>query len=73
MNHQQMLKPMLIVAGLLVVLGVAGVPVGNFAVLLVLLVCPLMMFFMMRGMDHGGGQSHDEHSHSAPGRRDEHR
>ena len=73
MNHQQMLKPMLIVAGLLVVLGVAGVPVGNFAFLLVILVCPLMMFFMMRGMDHGGGQSHDEHSHSSPSGRDEHR
>ena len=41
----------------------AGLPVS---VLLFVLVCPLMMFFMMRGM-HGGqehGNSHSMHSES---------
>lgn len=64
MNHQQMLKPMLVGAGLLVVLAVAGLPVGNLIPFLVFLACPLMMIFMMRGMNHGGSScSHDEHSH----------
>lgn len=31
------------------------------SVLIFLVVCPLMMFFMMRGMQHGHG-SHDAHS-----------
>ena len=71
-NHQQMLKPMLIGAGVLVVLAIAGVPVGNFAFLLVLLICPLMMFFMMRGMmDHGGSESHDAHTHAGHDRPDD--
>ena len=59
MNHQQMLKPMLIGAAVLVVLAVAGLPVGALVLPLVVLACPLMMFFMMRNMDHGG------HDHSA--------
>lgn len=63
MNHRQMFKPMLIAAGVLAVLGIAGVPVGAIVLPLILLACPLMMFFMMRGMGHGGGRSHDEHMH----------
>ncbi|HET6358152.1 DUF2933 domain-containing protein [Streptomyces sp.] len=39
-----------------------GVPLGTLAFLLIALACPLMMFFMMRGM-HGGddmqGRGHD--------------
>ena len=73
MNHQQMIKPMLVGAAVLVALGIAGVPVGNFLPFLILLACPLMMFFMMRGMDHGGSadrghdQSHAGHSgHEEP-------
>ncbi|MET8326300.1 DUF2933 domain-containing protein [Streptomyces sp. NPDC005181] len=34
-----------------------GVPIGTLAVLLVVFACPLMMFFMMRGM-HGGDEMH---------------
>ena len=34
----------------------AGVPLAALALPLILLACPLMMIFMMRGMDHGGGQ-----------------
>ncbi|MGW0751127.1 hypothetical protein [Streptomyces sp. NPDC002587] len=40
-----------------------GVPVGTLVVIAIVAVCPLMMFFMMRGM-HGGdgmhGHSHDD-------------
>jgi hypothetical protein len=38
-----------------------GVPLGTLAPLAIVLVCPLMMMFMMRGMhdgDHGGGSEH---------------
>lgn len=59
MNHQQMVKPLLIAGLALVALGLAGFPVLAYAPLLILLVCPLMMFFMMGSMDHGG--HHDEH------------
>ncbi|HET6355452.1 DUF2933 domain-containing protein [Streptomyces sp.] len=42
-----------------------GVPLGNLAFILILLACPLMMFFMMGGMhgsDHmqGRGRGHDD-------------
>ncbi|WP_406306751.1 DUF2933 domain-containing protein [Streptomyces sp. NBC_00885] len=50
-----------------------GVPLGNLAIILVLLACPLMMFFMMRGMRggddmEGRGRGHDD----APKDRDPH-
>ena len=61
MNHQQMLKPMLVGAGVLATLALVGVPVGAVVLPLVLLACPLMMFFMMRNMDHGG---HDHSAHT---------
>lgn len=32
----------------------AGVPASTLLIAALVLVCPLMMFFMMRGMDHGG-------------------
>lgn len=35
-----------------------GVSVSTIAILGLVLVCPLMMMFMMRGM-HGGGDGHD--------------
>ncbi|MGW7304445.1 DUF2933 domain-containing protein [Streptomyces sp. NPDC054835] len=34
-----------------------GVPLGTLAILAIVAVCPLMMFFMMRGM-HGGDDIH---------------
>jgi hypothetical protein len=43
----------------------AGVPLAGLAPLLIVLACPLMMVFMMKGM-HGGG----EHDHRDT--RDEH-
>ena len=72
MNHSQMLKPMLIGVAVLFGLSLFGVPVGGFLPFLILLVCPLMMIFMMRGMDHGGGHdSRDEDAHSGHGHRDQ--
>lgn len=68
MNHDHMIKPMLVGGAVLVALALAGVPVGNVALLLVVLACPLMMFFMMRGMDHGGDKRDDsQHDHSRAG------
>jgi hypothetical protein len=69
-NHQHMIKPMLVGAAVLVALGIAGVPVGTFVPFLILLTCPLMMFFMMRGMTHGASAQGD-HDHS-PAQRSPH-
>ena len=53
-DHGSHMKLMLgAVAGFLV-LGALGVPVLSYAPLLILLLCPLMMMFMMGGMNHGG-------------------
>ena len=60
-NH---VKHMLIGGGaLLVVLLVAGVPLGNAVPVALALACPLMMIFMMRSMGghrpgHGNGHDH---------------
>ncbi|MFD0274242.1 DUF2933 domain-containing protein [Kitasatospora sp. NPDC127111] len=52
-----------------------GVPVGTLALLGIVAVCPLMMFFMMRGM-HGMGDD-DQHRHNTNDRdpfpKDDHR
>ena len=47
-----------------------GLPVSTLALLGLVLVCPLMMFFMMRGMHGGGHDQHgaDEHRHDPAGR-----
>ncbi|MGW3935221.1 DUF2933 domain-containing protein [Streptomyces sp. NBC_00024] len=50
---------------------VLGMPLGSLVLLAVVVACPLMMFFMMRGMHggHGGGddsdplRKHDHHQH----------
>ena len=64
-------------AGLVVGLVFAGVPVGTLLVVPLVLACPLMMIFMMRGMDHGGAADdrgqRSEHEqrrdhHETPGR-----
>ncbi|MFR9802802.1 hypothetical protein ACL02T_10925 [Pseudonocardia sp. RS010] len=61
-------------AGAFVILGVAafGLPLSSLLLLAVVLACPLMMMFMMRGMHGGGG--HDGHGgHGAPRDRNEDR
>ncbi|MEO7980681.1 MAG: DUF2933 domain-containing protein [Sporichthyaceae bacterium] len=73
MNHEQMVKPAVIAGAVLVALVIAGLPAGYLGFLVLILACPLMMFFMMRGMDHGGGgTSHDHDQHATHGRRDDH-
>lgn len=55
------------VAGL-VVLAALGVPLFSYLpVLAILVLCPLMMFFMMRGMDHGGSSNRDDTSDRTTG------
>ncbi|MGW0885470.1 DUF2933 domain-containing protein [Streptomyces sp. NPDC002671] len=58
------------VAVAIAVVGVLalGVPVGTIFLLLIVLACPLMMMFMMRGMrDDGGTQDgHDASRHDRP-------
>ncbi len=58
----------LIVGGLVVValaafLFLPNLALGSAPLLLLVLVCPLMMFFMMgsMGMQHGGGQKNQQH------------
>ena len=70
MKREQFPLYAIALAVLIVGLAFAGVPLGSLLILPLILVCPLMMFFMMRGMDHGGGTSHDHEQPS--GTRDEH-
>jgi hypothetical protein len=46
---EKMIKPLLGVGAIAAILLVSGVP----PVLLLVLACPVMMIFMMRGMNHG--------------------
>ena len=49
-------------AALAVVLSAAGIPLGNLLPFAVVLACPLMMVFMMRGMASGHrGEDHTGH------------
>lgn len=50
--------------GVLAALWIAGVPMGAGAPLALFLACPLMMLFMMRGMDHSP-QVDPDHRHVA--------
>ncbi|MGW3108436.1 DUF2933 domain-containing protein [Streptomyces sp. NPDC001100] len=55
--------PYVIVAALVLVGLVAlGVPLSTLLFLVLVLCCPLMMFFMMRGM-HGNDQHSDHENH----------
>ncbi len=64
MNHQQKVKPAVIAGAVLVALVIAGLPVGYLGFLLLIVACPLMMYFMMRGMTQGGSGSHDRNQHA---------
>jgi hypothetical protein len=57
-NYQRYLGPAMVGVGAFAVLAALGVPVVTFLPFLIFLACPLMMVFMMRGMDHGGGGGH---------------
>jgi Flp pilus assembly protein TadB len=57
------------VAAAIVVVGLlwAGLPVGSLSFLGLIVVCPLMMFFMMRGMH---GNNRQEPQDNTPGSKD---
>lgn len=56
-NHSSHTKLILAAAAGFVVLAALGLPVLSYLPLLAILaLCPLMMMFMMRGMDHGGSE-----------------
>jgi hypothetical protein len=66
MKREQLPLYAIALAVLIVGLAFAGAPLGTLIVLPLVLVCPLMMFFMMRGMDHDGtprDHDHDDHEH----------
>jgi len=66
-NHSSHTKLMLAAAAGFVVLAAFGVPVLSYLPLLAIVaICPLMMMFMMRGMDHGGGSSRDDDADRTP-------
>ncbi len=69
MKREQLPLYAIALAVLVVGLALAGVPLGTLLVLPLILVCPLMMFFMMRGMGHGGTSGEDD---QAAGRQDLH-
>ena len=50
------------ILGLVLVLSVAGVSLAALVPFALLLVCPLMMFFMMRGMAGMHGASAEDHT-----------
>ena len=71
MKREQLPLYALPLAVLVVGLVFAGVPVGTLVVLPFVLACPLMMYFMMRGMDHGGSpRTHGDERDPGPGQGD---
>ena len=70
MKREQLPFYAIALAVLIVGLVYAGVPLSTLVVLPLVLACPLMMMFMMRGM---GGMSHDGTNHAddrSPTKRD---
>lgn len=59
MKREQLPLYVIALAILIVGLAFAGVPSGTLLILPLVLVCPLAMMFMMRGMNHS--DSHDDH------------
>ena len=56
-NHGNHTKLILAAVAGFLVLAALGVPVLSYLPLLAIIaICPLMMMFMMRGMDHGGNR-----------------
>ncbi len=62
-NHSGHTKLILAAVAGFGVLAAFGLPVLSYLPLLAILaICPLMMMFMMKGMDHGGGSNRDDDS-----------
>ena len=69
MNTQRYVGPVLVVIALAAVFAVAGVNVAALIpIAIILLVCALTMFFMIRDMHHGGSDQDDHSAHTGPGR-----
>jgi hypothetical protein len=68
MKKEQLPRYALALAVLVVGLAFAGAPLSSLLVLPLVLACPLMMVFMMRGMNHGSEQhdTRDERPSDAP-------
>jgi Protein of unknown function (DUF2933) len=60
MLHDRMLTYLLAAVAIGTVLAIAGVPLAALLPYALLLACPLMMIFMMRGMG-GDGEDHTGH------------
>jgi tetrahydromethanopterin S-methyltransferase subunit E len=61
-NHSSHTKLLLAAVAGFGVLAAFGVPVLSYLPLLAIIaICPLMMIFMMRGMDHGGSNQDEAH------------
>ena len=69
MKREQLPLYAIALAVLIVGLALTGVPLATLLILPLILVCPLMMIFMMRGMGHGS-TNHDQEQ--PPGERDDH-
>jgi hypothetical protein len=67
MRNQRYLGVIVGVVAGVVVLRVLGVSLGSVALSAVVLACPLMMFFMMRGMAGMGSGGRDDDSQGRPG------
>lgn len=52
----------LIPIALIAAITVFAIPVSSITPVVIALICPLMMFFMMRGMGHDHGQHHEHPS-----------
>lgn len=68
-NHSGHTKLILaVVAGVVVLVAFGGSALSYLPLLAILAICPLMMIFMMKGMNHGGGSNlADDSSDQAPG------
>jgi type III secretory pathway component EscV len=72
MKREQLPLYAIALAVLIVGLAFVGVPLSTLLILPLILACPLMMIFMMRGMDHGGSSHNQDHDQHAPGHEDRH-
>ncbi len=61
MKQNQLPTYVIIAVAVAVVLVVRGGSLTSLLLFAILLTCPLMMVFMMRGMNHGGGEDHTGH------------
>ena len=69
-NHATHLKLVLAAVLGLAVLGAFGVPVVSYLPLIAILaICPIMMIFMMKGMNHGGSSQDDNADLTSTGHR----